>query len=159
MKRSVKSDEHRLALSLMEEQTVRICVPVCVDRASQLSKAVARAADVGDLIELRLDCLDEDQLDEAGRDLGALSQATSRPIIVTFRPKEYGRRSAVDRAKRVKFWSGESHSLADLVDIEADLLISTRPDAEAVYWRVWNERDHLLASRFRARSAQSGRAL
>jgi 3-dehydroquinate dehydratase/shikimate dehydrogenase len=143
VQRSVETDEHRLALFLMERRAVRICVPVCVRRVSDLPQAVARAAEVADIIELRLDCLDEDQLGSLSPDL-ALFRRALRPIILTMRPKELGRHSAVDRAKRVKFWSGEGRPVADFVDVEADLLISTRQDAEIILARL--ERNKTICS-------------
>ena len=48
---------------MSDERRARICVPVCARRADELRPFVSRAAEVADIVELRLDCLDEDQLD------------------------------------------------------------------------------------------------
>ena len=37
----------------------RICVPVCARSIDQLRDAIERAAEVADITELRLDCLDD----------------------------------------------------------------------------------------------------
>ena len=50
---------------MSDEGRARICVPVCARRADELRPSVARAAEVADIVELRLDCLDEDQLDSS----------------------------------------------------------------------------------------------
>ena len=47
-------NEHRLAPSLMESRPATVCVPVCVSRASELARAIKRAAKVADIIELLL---------------------------------------------------------------------------------------------------------
>ncbi|MFL6210877.1 MAG: shikimate dehydrogenase [Pyrinomonadaceae bacterium] len=82
-----------------------LCVPVCVRRVSELRALVARAAEVADIVELRLDCLaDEGQLEAALRDLGDLLHTCPRPIMLTFRPAEQGGQRALDIIERVGFW-------------------------------------------------------
>ena len=46
----------------MKTNPVKICVPVCVSRASEIVEAMKRAAEVGDLIELRLDYLEQSDM-------------------------------------------------------------------------------------------------
>ena len=88
----------------MEARRVRVCVPVCARRASELRAAVARAAEVADIIELRLDCLDEDELGAALSQLPRLFAETTRPFINTFRPAEQGGRRALGVQERLGFW-------------------------------------------------------
>jgi 3-dehydroquinate dehydratase/shikimate dehydrogenase len=104
-------------------------VPVCVDRAAELSAAVARAVAVADIVELRLDCLTDDaQLAAARAELQTLLAARARPFILTFRATEQGGRRALDTQTRVRFWQDcwrDWHSgvpRPDFVDIELDLL-------------------------------------
>ncbi len=101
----------------------KICVPVCASRADELLDAVRRAAEVADLIELRLDCLDTDELDAALHACAVLREA-SRPFIFTFRPTEQGGKRAINFAERIQFWRQKVPQLAphDLYDIELDLL-------------------------------------
>src|SRR5947209_756902 len=89
---------------MMEAEQVRVCVPVCVRRASELRASVARAAEVAEIVELRLDCLDEDGLDAALSQLPRLFSEARRPFIFTFRPAEQGGRRALGQQERVGFW-------------------------------------------------------
>ena len=121
-----EADEHRLALCLMEKSTARICVPVCVKRASDLAAAIKRAAEVADIIELRLDCLEATQLDIALKGFSDLHKSILRPFIFTFRPAEQGGNREINRNERVSFWEQNRISCAaagDFADVEADLLI------------------------------------
>ena len=62
----MSDDEHRLDLYLMKaSDSVRICVPVCEQSLVAAEGAIARAAEIGDLIEVRLDCLDPLELGES----------------------------------------------------------------------------------------------
>jgi len=102
----------------------KICVPVCVSRADELLDAVKRAAEVAGLIELRLDCLDADQLDAALRECAALSKGVSHPLIFTFRPAEQGGKRDITAAERLDFWRRKVSQSAprDLYDLEFELL-------------------------------------
>jgi 3-dehydroquinate dehydratase / shikimate dehydrogenase len=88
----------------MEAQRVRVCVPVCARRASELRVAVARAVEVADIIELRLDCLEGDEVGAALSQLRELFAETPRPFIITFRPAEQGGRRALGEQERLGFW-------------------------------------------------------
>src|SRR5687767_12780983 len=87
------------------ENKARVCVPVCVRRAGELPGAAARAAEVADLVELRLDCLEENELEAALRLLRALRRANTRPFIYTFRPSEQGGGRRLGREERAAFWA------------------------------------------------------
>jgi 3-dehydroquinate dehydratase/shikimate dehydrogenase len=102
----------------------RICVPLCERRAINLRPAIARAGEVSDIIELRLDYLQGDELFKALRNLPALMSASARPIIVTLRSREQGGQREMDNLTRQIFW-GE-HFLydkphVDFADLELDL--------------------------------------
>ncbi|MBA3440182.1 MAG: shikimate dehydrogenase [Pyrinomonadaceae bacterium] len=104
--------------------TVRIGVPVRVERACDLSQAVARAALVADIIELRLDYLEPTELGEALRSLATFH--CPRPLILTLRPAEEGGHRPLDMAERQAFWSLPEHTLgSNFVDIELDLLLGS----------------------------------
>ncbi len=113
------------------ENKARVCVPVCVRRAGELPSAVARAAEVADLIELRLDCLEAHELEAALRQLGAPRRAHTQPFIYTFRPAEQGGARRVNHEERAAFWTKLLQDAregldkdADFADIELDLLES-----------------------------------
>jgi 3-dehydroquinate dehydratase / shikimate dehydrogenase len=89
---------------MKESEQVRVCVPVCVRRASELRAAVVRAAEVAEIVELRLDCLDEDELGAALSQLPQLFEETPRPFIFTFRPAGQGGRRSLGDGERADFW-------------------------------------------------------
>jgi 3-dehydroquinate dehydratase/shikimate dehydrogenase len=90
-----------------------------------LREAIARAAEVCDLIELRLDCLEDDaELERAVRELPALFHARARPFILTFRSSEQGGHQTSDIERRLRFWTehfASGRERADYADLELDL--------------------------------------
>jgi 3-dehydroquinate dehydratase/shikimate dehydrogenase len=117
------------------ESKARVCVPVCVSDAGELSDAVARAASLADVIELRFDCLDEGQLDKAFARLVEIVTGTPLHFIITNRPAGQGSRRALDSRERLDFWRRTSELLSDAnvrarvyADVELDLLESTHAE-------------------------------
>jgi 3-dehydroquinate dehydratase/shikimate dehydrogenase len=87
---------------------------------------MARAGEVADLIELRLDYLQGDELFKALSNLPALISGRTRPVIVTLRPAEQGGQREMDNLTRIIFWvehflHGKPH--VDFADIELDLAL------------------------------------
>jgi 3-dehydroquinate dehydratase/shikimate dehydrogenase len=102
-----------------------------VRRAAELRASVTRAAELADVVELRLDCLDADQLAPARVLLGALLGETRPPFIITYRPREQGGGRDLSLGERADFWRGLPAALRDVgererdfVDLELDLLES-----------------------------------
>ena len=118
----------------MEERKVaRVCVPVCARSAAELRQSAERAAEVADVIELRLDCLEGGQLEAARAQLAALPGATRLPFILTFRPREQGGRRPLTMDERIAFWRAAAELPPEatgrdraFVDLELDLLESPR---------------------------------
>jgi 3-dehydroquinate dehydratase/shikimate dehydrogenase len=82
--------------------------------------AAGRAAEVADLIELRLDCLDD--VEAASRVLDD-AKSFGQSLILTLRSAEQGGHSSVDYEVRRRFWSSLKPPAADcLFDIEYDLV-------------------------------------
>ncbi|HKR02344.1 MAG TPA: shikimate dehydrogenase [Pyrinomonadaceae bacterium] len=128
---------------MKESNTARICVPVCEERATELREAMARAAQCADLVELRLDYLQGDELFKALRSLPALISASARPVIVTLRPVEQGGQREMDNLTRTIFWVehflyGKPH--VDFADMELDLalLFQQRERAEGRALLNWD---------------------
>jgi 3-dehydroquinate dehydratase/shikimate dehydrogenase len=126
-----------------ESNTARICVPVCENRAIELRQAMARAGEVADLIEFRLDYLQGDELFKALSNLPALISASKRPVIVTLRPIEQGGRREMDSLTRIIFWVEHflnSKPHVDFADIELDLvlLFMQREEEEGRKLLNWN---------------------
>lgn len=122
-----------------------ICVPVCAPRAGEFAAAIERAAQLADIIELRLDYLADDaQLDAALRDLSSIPQTHARPFIFTFRPSEQGGARSLDKSKRILFWMQHDffheNKIADYADIEFDLspLVGQREHEWLLQATDWN---------------------
>jgi 3-dehydroquinate dehydratase/shikimate dehydrogenase len=102
----------------MESSKAKICVSVCGE-ANEFRQSVARAAEIGDLIELRLDCLPEDNRESWPELVGV----TSLPIILTLRPDEQGGKANVSLKDRLKFWSSiENVQERVMFDVELDVI-------------------------------------
>jgi len=122
--------------SLKENGGGRVCVPVCVRRALELRPSIERAAEAGDIVELRLDCLEACELDEARGQLGELLTKAGRPFIITYRPKEQGGGVSLSLEERAAFWrevprwlrvaAGRGRAFAD---VELDLLESSHAES------------------------------
>ena len=115
----------------------RICVPVCVSRAGELAGAIRRAAEVAEIIELRLDYLLEHELAQASGEITAVLKSRQQPMILTLRPAEYGGARAISVEDRLfcrinEVWaSGSRNGGADFWDLELDLaLLLQRTESE-----------------------------
>ena len=101
---------------------MKICVPVCVDRFDKMRETIERASQFADLVELRLDYVDD--IDAASKSLRDLIGTIQRPLILTLRSGEQGGKNSFDYDRRRQFWL----SLKDipgntLCDIELDLVL------------------------------------
>src|SRR5215204_2349943 len=113
----------------------RVCVPVCVKRAAELRPSIERAAEVGDIVELRLDCLEASELDAARAKLSPFLETLGRPFLITYRPKEQGGGVSLSLEARAAFWrevplwlrgaAGRGRAFAD---VELDLLESAHAE-------------------------------
>lgn len=122
---------------LIETGGARICVPVCVRRASELQTSIGLAVRFGTIAEVRLDCLEAAESDAARSQLGALLAASRRRFIITYRPKEQGGGVNLSLEERAAFWREVPLWLREVagrerafVDVELDLLES--PHAESL---------------------------
>jgi len=93
---------------------------------ADMEEACARASEVGDIVELRLDCVESGDLIA---ELGSLIRKQSRLLILTFRPSEQGGHRVLSRQQREAFWKGDwSSSRTALADMESDLPINQDRD-------------------------------
>ncbi|HKG48525.1 MAG TPA: shikimate dehydrogenase [Pyrinomonadaceae bacterium] len=98
----------------------RVCVPVCDKDLS----AGERAVEWADLIELRLDCLEE-----IPENLNDITQKHPRPLILTFRPSEEGGHRNITREQRQTFWNSVAPRAESIWwDVEGDLTNDLAPD-------------------------------
>jgi 3-dehydroquinate dehydratase len=79
----------------------RICVPICARSIDGLRDAIEWAAAVADIIELRLDCLDDF---ETASQIPVQVRNAGRPLILTLRCAEQGGHSPADYDSRWRFW-------------------------------------------------------
>ncbi len=117
----------------MEPNRPRICVSICESSLDAIRLQAARAAEVADLIELRVDCLEPSQAAQSLSELKALLPQIPVPVIVTYRPSEQGGHSKLSAKLRLLFWLF-NRPAADFFDVEFD--IATTPS-------VFNTDKHL----------------
>jgi 3-dehydroquinate dehydratase/shikimate dehydrogenase len=98
----------------------RICISLCEPTVVALERAIAAAVEVCELIEVRLDCLDQLELENGAAAITKLLQEAPCKSILTFRPSQEGGRRALDDATRQTFWSDAIFS-SSFFDVELDL--------------------------------------
>jgi 3-dehydroquinate dehydratase/shikimate dehydrogenase len=101
-------------------QKPRICISVCEPTIAALERAIASAAEVSDLLELRLDCLDAVDLQNGTGLITKLVQKAPGEFILTLRPSPEGGQRHLDIETRLAFWSDAIFSNS-LYDVELDL--------------------------------------
>lgn len=77
----------------------KICVSVCAKTADELIKQINRAESLADVIEIRFDCLDENELLRALQNIPQLNN-----LLITFRVKSEGGKRELSLADRLEFW-------------------------------------------------------
>ncbi|MBA2340590.1 MAG: shikimate dehydrogenase [Pyrinomonadaceae bacterium] len=114
-----------------------LCVPVGARRVDELLSSAARAAKAADIIELRLDYLEESQLKEINRpSLQPLAASLARPLIITLRSIEQGGRCEFTLPRRIEFWQQifrDKLPSEVFVDLEFELLSYIRQREEELY--------------------------
>jgi 3-dehydroquinate dehydratase/shikimate dehydrogenase len=135
-----EADEHRPALCLMKSSPAKICVPVCVRHATDLEHAIARAAEVAGIVELRLDCLDDNELENALTFLRDYLNRADIPVILTLRSAEYGGHTTSDFKARRHFWTSLIKvSGSAFIDLELDMAVGfTAEEPAAKLSFDWN---------------------
>jgi 3-dehydroquinate dehydratase / shikimate dehydrogenase len=124
----------------MKTNPARICVPVCVPRAGDLPAAIARAAEVADIVELRLDYLAEGERERAVSLLAGQLRSSQVPIILTLRSREQGGRNSIDHEARRRFWTSFQDLPRNcLIDLELDLVLEfAARETRAETWLDWS---------------------
>lgn len=113
---------------MVNKTTTRICVPICVSQVNDIAPARARADGYADLIEVRLDCLNESEFAVLMRDQRELQALDRQPLIFTLRPAEQCGQRELDIATRFGFWVSEGVGLLrdnqNIADVELDVAIA-----------------------------------
>jgi 3-dehydroquinate dehydratase / shikimate dehydrogenase len=102
----------------MPESPVRICAVITEPTVIQARAAIQRAAEMADLIELRLDYLRDFDFNRPA-DLNLLLDGKPLPIIVTCRALDEGGQQKIDEAVRLRLLAEAVRRGADYCDIEA----------------------------------------
>ncbi|HXD30095.1 MAG TPA: shikimate dehydrogenase [Pyrinomonadaceae bacterium] len=113
-----------------------VCVPICEETISLAKQEIARAAQIGDLLEIRLDYLNDFTLAEISELVGCAHEL-DKPLILTFRPKEQGGHRALEPERRLQFWKEANEVFKrEFFDIELDLLRNSESIPELDWNRV-----------------------
>lgn len=96
----------------------KICVSVCAETSDDFIQNIVRTEDHADIIELRFDCLSNDEI----RTVFAHLPATKKTYLFTFRPLDQGGKRPITHEERLKFWELEfwDRRYEFMVDIEYD---------------------------------------
>ena len=100
-----------------------ICVPITEAKAEAFLNSIEEAAQVADIIELRLDYLGDDDLVKLLVELP--QHEVSKPLLFTFRPREQGGRRDLTLEDRLSFWRNLPNEIKALIayaDFELDLV-------------------------------------
>ena len=100
-----------------------ICIPITETNAAAFITAIAEAARLADIIELRLDYLTDSERDEVLQNISA--HQNSKPSLFTFRPREQGGMRDLSLETRLNFWRSlkpETIKLISFADFELDLV-------------------------------------
>ncbi len=114
-----------------------ICAPITDTKARDFLGSLGEAEQVADCVEARLDFLDHDQLDEVIASLRA--RKLTKPLILTYRPREQGGRKDLSLDERREFWQSMDHGLKDRIayaDLELDLVESFEDDSPILWDKV-----------------------
>ncbi len=109
----------------------KICVSLCAKTVAELTEKIKAATGKADLIELRFDCLDKDEL--RAEDAATLNETLSKifpanlraPWITTFRPAAGGGSREISELERQNFWSADLQT--EISDLEEDMFDGFRP--------------------------------
>src|SRR5262245_25836768 len=102
-----------------------ICVPIIEPDADSFLATIHEAEQVADAIELRFDYLPAESLPQLIVKLSSRVARVSKPLILTFRPREQGGKRDLSLQDRRDFWRGlppEIGASIAFADFEFDLV-------------------------------------
>jgi len=104
----------------------KICVSVCAETADKFIDKIKQAAQFADVIELRFDCLDENEIDTVVTHIAEL--AVNKPLLATFRSPEQGGNLQITVEQRKEFWKNLPTTFW-AADLEEDI-VDVQPASE-----------------------------
>ena len=96
-----------------------ICIPIMAKDTDGALKKMAKANTLADIIEIRLDVMEEFDLKE-------LMKSATNPILVTYRSKREGGEGSADYETRVHYLLDAMEEGADYVDVEFSIPLEWR---------------------------------
>jgi 3-dehydroquinate dehydratase / shikimate dehydrogenase len=114
-----------------------ICAPITETSASTFLTTTHEAEQVADAIELRFDYLPDEALPQLIVKLYSRVARVSKPLILTFRPREQGGKRDLSLQDRRDFWRGlppEIGASIAFADFEFDLVESFADERPPVAW-------------------------
>jgi 3-dehydroquinate dehydratase / shikimate dehydrogenase len=114
-----------------------ICVPITEVAPDSFLASIHEAEQIADAIELRFDYLPAESLTQLIADLSSVIARVSKPLILTFRPREQGGKRDLSLQDRRYFWRGlppEIGASIAYADFEFDLVESYAGEQPPVPW-------------------------
>jgi 3-dehydroquinate dehydratase type I len=96
-----------------------ICIPIMAESTESALRRIARANALADIIEIRLDVMEEFDLKE-------LIMSATRPILATYRSRKEGGEGSAGYETRVRHLSNAMEAGADYVDVEFSIPLEHR---------------------------------
>lgn len=82
----------------------KICVSVCAETANEFIVNIKRAEELADVIELRFDCLEKNELTGFLSQINKIEKRFLNEFLITFRSLEQGGKRRLSLRERLKFW-------------------------------------------------------
>lgn len=102
----------------------KICVSVCRESAGELAESIRYAEEFADVVEIRFDSLNPKEFRAA-----FTAFDLTKPLLLTYRPKEQGGMTDADLAGRIDFWE------SDYISNEKEIWIDNEFDlADVLQW-------------------------
>lgn len=96
-----------------------ICIPVMARDTGEAIAKIARASAMADMVEIRLDRMGACHLE-------SMVQASSKPVLVTYRSRKEGGEGSDDDDTRLRYLLKAIEARADFVDMEFSLPVNLR---------------------------------
>jgi len=96
-----------------------ICIPIMAKNTDGALERIAKANSLSDIIEIRLDVMEDFDLKE-------IIRSATKPVLVTYRSKKEGGRGSADYGTRVRYLSDAMEAGADYVDVEFSIPLEHR---------------------------------
>jgi 3-dehydroquinate dehydratase/shikimate dehydrogenase len=114
-----------------------ICVPITETEANAFLASIHEAERIADAIELRFDYLSAEALPQLIAGLSSRVARVSKPLILTFRPREQGGKRDLTLQDRRDFWRGLPPEIINsngYADFEFDLVESLANEQPPAPW-------------------------